>query len=293
LFQELDKDQDGAIVEAELESLLQIAPHIALQVRFQTTSDNGSAAADLELVALDERLGDRETMATKQNGRTVIEFDGFELDLLVRDSPGVDGFENQAESLVSQYDKDANNYLDDGELPDEIPELMASFDAVDLDRDAKVFATEIAEYQETRQAARRNQVYAHVSHREDALLASLDKDGDGRINEPELFHAGEHLKKLDLDNNGRITVDEIPDSLVIAIGRGDAPQTATGLVQLNSYEAQLIESLPRWFLTMDANRDGFVSRREFVGSLEKFQELDASDDEFIDRTEATSERAVH
>ena len=31
---------------------------------------------------------------------------------------------------------------------------------------------------------------------------------------------------------------------------------------------------PRWFTTMDANQDGAISRREFIGSIETFRELD-------------------
>jgi hypothetical protein len=47
------------------------------------------------------------------------------------------------------------------------------------------------------------------------------------------------------------------------------------------------ENTPRWFTSMDANADGAISRREFVGDAEKFAELDASGDGLLEVSEVT------
>jgi hypothetical protein len=46
------------------------------------------------------------------------------------------------------------------------------------------------------------------------------------------------------------------------------------------------DSGPEWFLRMDRNYDGDVSRREFLGSKQAFDRLDADHDGLISPDEA-------
>jgi hypothetical protein len=48
-----------------------------------------------------------------------------------------------------------------------------------------------------------------------------------------------------------------------------------------------VEDAPRWFTSMDANSDGAISQREFLGSPEKFAELDADGNGLVELAEAT------
>ncbi len=50
--------------------------------------------------------------------------------------------------------------------------------------------------------------------------------------------------------------------------------------------AQVTTSDIEWFQTMDRNRDGDVSRREFTGSIEIFSKLDQNRDALISPEEA-------
>jgi hypothetical protein len=45
-------------------------------------------------------------------------------------------------------------------------------------------------------------------------------------------------------------------------------------------------NLPRWFVHMDSNGDGDISPREFLGSLDQFEQLDSNNDHYIDSSEA-------
>jgi len=45
---------------------------------------------------------------------------------------------------------------------------------------------------------------------------------------------------------------------------------------------------PKWFLRMDRNRDGDISRREFLGSRAQFSRLDRDKDDLIDPSEAAA-----
>jgi hypothetical protein len=46
--------------------------------------------------------------------------------------------------------------------------------------------------------------------------------------------------------------------------------------------------LPRWFAAMDANTDGAISRREFIGPPDKFSELDQDGNGLLELSEATA-----
>jgi hypothetical protein len=45
---------------------------------------------------------------------------------------------------------------------------------------------------------------------------------------------------------------------------------------------------PEWFIDADFNRDGEISRGEFLGTAGQFTDIDRSQDGFIDAAEATA-----
>jgi hypothetical protein len=49
---------------------------------------------------------------------------------------------------------------------------------------------------------------------------------------------------------------------------------------------------PEWFRAWDRNGDGDLSFDEFLGSVQKFDELDADNDDLIDHREAESAGAA-
>jgi Ca2+-binding EF-hand superfamily protein len=98
-----------------------------------------------------------------------------------------------------------------------------------------------------------------------ALLASLDRDGDGTV-----------------------AAAELPIPIRFAVTRGPnvhrllaKPSTTTrGLASPTAAE------LPDWFLAMDANRDRDLSRSEFLGTAEQFGQFDADSDGLLSVNEA-------
>ena len=54
----------------------------------------------------------------------------------------------------------------------------------------------------------------------------------------------------------------------------------------SSNAGPITDSAPAWFVRMDRNADGDLSPREFLGTAEQFQSIDANDDALIDRAEA-------
>jgi hypothetical protein len=95
----------------------------------------------------------------------------------------------------------------------------------------------------------------------------------------------------DGDQDGKLSESEIPAHYRLVFGR--APPDIPGLPNLLPSRAPGVpaagavgESGPAWFRKMDRNRDGDLSRREFLGSRAHFESLDTNHDGLIDATEA-------
>lgn len=95
------------------------------------------------------------------------------------------------------------------------------------------------------------------------FLARLDADGDGKVSRQEFDGPPEHFADFDRNRDGFVAADEAP--------KGPPPRRPG--------PARFLERL-------DHDSDGKVSREEFDGPEERFDDLDKNGDGFIDRAEA-------
>jgi Ca2+-binding EF-hand superfamily protein len=119
-----------------------------------------------------------------------------------------------------------------------------------------------------------------------ALLPELDENGDDRFTIRELRTLTERLKSFDRDNNGSIDFDEIVPTYRLCIALG--PNAHEPLSVLRQRKALVTEPVtgPDWFTEMDKNKDLDLTRTEFPGTDEQFQQLDEDGDGLIDVHEA-------
>jgi EF hand len=110
----------------------------------------------------------------------------------------------------------------------------------------------------------------------------LDADGDGQLSCRELRAAWDRLADDQARKAGFITLpDFTAPVLSLTISPGVSPHPAVVLVK-----KQRQRPGPAWFLAMDRNGDGDVSRAEFLGTDEEFKAYDADGDGLISPDEA-------
>ena len=294
LFGQLDKDEDQNLDQDEVKGLVTVPAHIELIVSFgaqQTETASGeSTTPGLQLEIKSEELDAFVTNVHRYGNRISMELRDAEIEFFVNEDPTLVDYRQVAKNQFGRLDTDQNGYLDDDEFPDRLPGYNVPLEGVDQNRDGHVYEDELATFLDLRQAAFRGQIRARAADQEDALFTALDTDGDGRLNSREVHHSAERLQSMDRNDDGRLQSHEIPGSMVVGFVRGN-PQQDNQLFRMpmTSRSADLQE-LPRWFRGMDANGDGEISSREFIGPAPKFTALDANGDGFVSATELPADR---
>jgi Ca2+-binding EF-hand superfamily protein len=210
------------------------------------------------------------------------------LTIYTNDTVASEDFEARATQALMMFDANKNGYVEKDEVPEGVQAQFGQFEAIDTDEDGKAFAGEIAAYLSQQQAALRAQIHARASDREDALFAVLDANHDERLDSRELEAAAERLAALDRDGDGLVTSEDIPEAMVIGLARGSLENADALFTPPPVIVRGPAENAPRWFTSMDANSDGAISQREFLGPAEKFAELDADSNGLLDLTEAAA-----
>lgn len=128
------------------------------------------------------------------------------------------------------------------------------------------------------------------------LYRLVDRNGDRRLSPRECRQMKAVLTALDLNSDGQITENEKPTAIRLAVSRG--PHVHEMLAEPSSAQRQFASnrqvapakpaaSTPSWFTDMDRNRDGDLSRSEFLGTNEQFQQLDRDGDGLVGASETS------
>jgi hypothetical protein len=127
------------------------------------------------------------------------------------------------------------------------------------------------------------------------LFDQIDANRDGRLSVRELRTAVNLVADLDRDQDGRVGKDEIPRNYLAALSRGSVNTNVVSGTALVSFANLNVTNVTRggaartgpiWFQKMDLNYDGDVSRREFLGTAEQFNQIDADGDSLIGKEES-------
>ncbi|HWE39641.1 MAG TPA: hypothetical protein VG406_24040, partial [Isosphaeraceae bacterium] len=212
-----------------------------------------------------------------------------------------DGGENAVENAKRYYagqfqaaDADNNMYLEKPEAKEPGP-FASMFEMMDRDGDGKLYPKEVDEFVERQARIARSQMVLSAADQGRAIFAIMDLNRDRHLGAREIRGTVARVSLWDRNGDGGVGADEIPHHFQLTIGRGQV--TGIGMNQLTFRRAREPESAattavgPSWFRRMDRNKDGDVSRREFLGPRAVFDRLDRDGDGLIDAEEAAKPRS--
>ncbi len=287
-FARADVDRDGRLNHAELKTVLEaMQPDLTLAIYM------GHAQPDAQPIEVVASGGPGALGVPKRiDASTIaIQLGTTEIELAVQaDAATPEETRRRYRDGFKAADVDENGYLEAADVAQNSL-FMTAFAEMDVDGNAKVFENEMLEYVDERIATAAARTALSVIDQGHNLFDILDGNGDGRLGEREFDSAVKRIGLWDTDSDEHIELSEIPQQYRLVItnespglagsnaGAAQARRTANAVPQADG---------PAWFQKMDRNRDNDVSRREFLGSADDFEKLDADDNGLIDVKEAAA-----
>lgn len=324
LFVLLDANKDGRLRRDELRGLNAVPPQVVIAVEFgpqgsevgvqgsevggQGSESSERESADeaekegntnlakptgprLRLISVAPAVAGESAATVEQPGRLTLAALGILLNVYTNDTVAGEGFVTRAKQALEMFDQNKDGYLVKEELPKTLQGQFGRFEAVDADEDGKAYSHEIEAFLAQQQAGLRAQIHARAGDQDDALFTSLDADRDQRLDSREIEGAAQRLTALDKNADGKVTPDELPEMLVLGLARGSTENADALFTPPPVVVRRADDKAPRWFTAMDANRDGAISLREFLGPATKFGELDRDGNGLLELSETDDANA--
>jgi Ca2+-binding EF-hand superfamily protein len=295
-FARLDANKDGVLDNKELEAFVQRDPDLCLALSFGDKAGKPFALAAVagKPAALADKIHVEDIVGMLDLGTTRLELRRAEDKKT--SNRYMDFVKPQFSTLFKSADKDNNGYLDEKEAK-KSPIFGNFFKQMDRDGDGKVSEKEMLAYFDDlidieKRAANACATLV-LSDQSRGLFDLLDTNRDGKLGVREINQAPKLLARLDRQGKGYITRQDIPPCYQLTLRRGTArPGGGNQDEQIaerifgDYNEEPVAQRGPAWFRKMDRNRDGDVSRKEFLFSDELFRKIDTDSDGLISLEEA-------
>lgn len=285
-FKTADTDADGALDAEELRRYLAKAgPDLELKVKLPA---DGKTPASVEVAGAGARPLPPGVKVHRLSNADV-EISVGDVSLEFHADAGETALADAKRYYAGQFqaaDADNNQYLEKSEAKDHGP-FAALFDLIDRDGDGKVYLKEVDAYVDRQGQAARSQIVLEAADQGRAIFAIMDLNRDRRLGTREVRGTVARVSSWDRNGDGKVSSDEIPHRFQMTLGRGKvtaAPNSAG-----HGHVAPVVPvstAGPSWYRRMDSNRDGDISRREFLGPRAEFDRLDRDGDGLIEAAEA-------
>lgn len=175
-------------------------------------------------------------------------------------------------------DANADGFVDEMELTKrnhyDLKQLLI---IADCNGDGKLSKDELVAWLDLQNQIASGHVLVTILDYEAGLFELLDENRDGSLSILELRRAWDRVKECGcIASDGKFDAANLPRQLVLTASRGH-PVNPLGSTK---------RAGPTWFVAMDRNGDGYVSRREWTGPAELFDKIDLDKDGFISPEEA-------
>jgi Ca2+-binding EF-hand superfamily protein len=189
------------------------------------------------------------------------------------------------ERLIERFEDDDTNddeALSDDELAtDQANRFWSAFlPLLDRDADAKLSLAELHRWLDLQEQIASCHLLISVLDAEQGLFELLDESRDGALSAHELRSAKEKLTTCGAFDGKTLDFAKLPRVMLITVSQG-YPRSPLGSAE---------QTGPAWFLAMDRNQDGEVSRAEFVGPADVFRKLDADSSGTLSAAEAAEKK---
>jgi Ca2+-binding EF-hand superfamily protein len=193
----------------------------------------------------------------------------------------------RAQNVIGQFDRNRGGYLDRSEAVDRPGSEFRpeQFPLWDQDGDGLIFRFELEAVFQREVSLSRCWMRIELVRHSPPLWRNADANDDSMLGAREIRNLVRQLSEYDADGNGEVAYHEMPFEMGVSIGRGTLVRYLSSR-HIARPAPTTSATAPAWFMRMDVNRDGDVSPREFLGTLEQFQRTDADHDGLIDPREA-------
>ncbi len=296
VFDALDTNpKNGQLDAVKLMKLLRLPPDVEAVVRLGKMGPRESPADSVAPGGKPRALASAVRPGT--SGTLLIDVGDSQIDLRRTDAvTGAtdDQLKMQSDALRAQYvarlkeaDKDERGYVEAADLnKPQFYQLKTLFMLADRDADGKLTEAEVNAWFELQSKALGSYVSLSVTENGRGLFDILDANRDGSLGMRELRTAWDRLKLYDRDGDGKIAPTEIPRQYQVTLGLGQAAAFMRQPGGMGAQPVAVTARGPVWFRKMDRNGDGDVSLREFMGTREEFERIDADHDGLISVEEA-------
>lgn len=244
--------------ESNLREMLEEAPTFKLSVSLDSKSDQQSTIESTPPIQIEKcrmSLATQQGKLSEQLAATTKQFkDGFA------------GADTNRDAIVDAKELEGPN----------LAFLKDLLFFADLNDDSNFTQAELTVFLELQQQIAKSHVVLTILDQGSGLFELLDTDCDASLSSRELRNAWRRIESEGCTQEEKFVRDRLPYQIrmIASLGR---PVMLMGKPKRTG---------PGWFLAMDRNNDGEVSKGEFIGEPAHFLTIDADHNDFIDDIEA-------